>query len=955
MRTTIITVMLAILGDSILAAVSREPSVAPAVVVGTNSEVQLNELSGIAASQHTNGLYWVCDDYGGSPDAPVWAINEKGQIVEKFSISGVAMGDCEGVATLRDLVTGQAQVFIYENGQNGMPDRIVVINEPNAISPSQQSPEAHVSAARQIAIGLNLPNIEGLMADPISGDLFLVEKGVNARVYRLPYAAHRLGGSVTPQQVAQLVTALLPSSADISPDGSRILIRFDNGSTAPQTNLVWARWATQTVEQALSVNTPVGLPCRIETNGEAVCWRRDGLGFISTSELTGNTPQPVLYYAEPAKAMRCMRVDLGLFSPAYDNASANAILQLAGLIVTNAKNWGIDTIYAKAFHENLGSYWNSSSISDPPYINNASMGNQDLLKVLVQAAHGRGVKVIAWCQHVNEIRAAWDAEPLWREKTFGGSDYVVNPGTDGARYPLTVFNPAVTNWIGKVVREILGTGVDGVDIAECDFASDSGYDVTFDAFAVAAYGSVTPGSPAWHAVRIGVLTTNLYQMVGGICFTSNREYHVTYTWSAEQDGSLKAAENVAINTGFSFDQVLDLPLARRPDFIVAELPWQQWRDYYSGSGSVFSPAWTATAAADFLGRVAGRSKAVVHVEAGGMPLTTPTRIDFAKSLEKAVVTARRADFYDYSKVSASNWAASVAMAYRRRPVSWDFDGDGIADEAIYETTGWTNFILSSSAGNSYAQQFGWSNAALKRVDHDYDGDGITDLAIVYTGPSTGGLTNMTWYIRRSSGGLLIQQFGFSACIPVPGDYDGDARCDIAVCHQPSMTWYVDQSSNGSLIIQQYGGQNWLCVPADYDGDARTDIATVDPASFNWYIRQSAGGYRQEQFGWAGRRCVPADYDGDGKADIAICNQDLMDWYVKRSSSGSVWIQQFGGQSQTGRWFCVPADYDGDSLVDIGAFDQEPANWYELLSTSGLTVLQQFGWAASPPILEVPRR
>jgi hypothetical protein len=45
------------------------------------------------------------------------------------------------------------------------------------------------------------------------------------------------------------------------------------------------------------------------------------------------------------------------------------------------------------------------------------------------------------------------------------------------------------------------------------------------------------------------------------------------------------------------------------------------------------------------------------------------------------------------------------------------------------------------------------------------------------------------------------QFGLADDVPVPGDYDGDRKADIAVYR--SGTWYINRSAAG-ISIAQFG-------------------------------------------------------------------------------------------------------------------------------------------------------
>ena len=96
-------------------------------------------------------------------------------------------------------------------------------------------------------------------------------------------------------------------------------------------------------------------------------------------------------------------------------------------------------------------------------------------------------------------------------------------------------------------------------------------------------------------------------------------------------------------------------------------------------------------------------------------------------------------------VNVPDWAS-------RERFEWDFDGDGTF-EAVFTVPA--------------------CNGATRTTTADFDGDGKDDAAVFR--PS-----NSTWYVMKSTGGNIIQQFGQTGDVPVAADYDGDNKADIAI-------------------------------------------------------------------------------------------------------------------------------------------------------------------------------
>ena len=228
----------------------------------------------------------------------------------------------------------------------------------------------------------------------------------------------------------------------------------------------------------------------------------------------------------------------------------------------------------------------------------------------------------------------------------------------------------------------------------------------------------------------------------------------------------------------------------------------------------------------------------------------------------------------------------------------------------------TNYTLTVN-GTGLKSAVSSSFNVTGKLTVDFDGDGKTDPAVYR--PSTG-----VWYCLlsgtnylQSPGQYLVEQWGQPGDIPVPGDYDGDGKTDLAFYRPSTGVWYILLSTNdysqspGQYLTIQWGQPGDIPVPGDYDGDGKTDPAVYRPSNGVWYILLSNNGYSQspgqylvEQWGQPGDIPVPGDYDGDGKTDPAVYRPSNGVWYALLSStdysqsSGQYLAEQWGQPSDT---------------------------------------------------------
>ncbi len=306
-----------------------------------------------------------------------------------------------------------------------------------------------------------------------------------------------------------------------------------------------------------------------------------------------------------------------------------------------------------------------------------------------------------------------------------------------------------------------------------------------------------------------------------------------------------------------------------------------------------------------------------------------TQMSFQIGGGSAVVDMTAAANCDYSVVDNVSWitinagnpgSGNGAFSFTVQP------NGGVARTGII-TAGGKTLTINQAGGDSFGQKI-----------LDFDGDGKTDYAAIQ---NNGG--GMTWHIWRSTAGYMAMNFGFFAGdIPVPSDYDGDAKADIAVWRggspgQQGYFYYV-KSSNGSIGINAWGssGDDPRMVQ-DFDGDGKTDLCVVRNVSGTlvWYVSGSTAGLLIYSFGNATDLPIRGDFDGDGKADPSIYRPaggaPANTFFSFLSTTSNLRATNFGVSTIDK---IVPGDFDGDFKTDVAVWRTTDGAWYLLKSSTG---------------------
>jgi hypothetical protein len=321
--------------------------------------------------------------------------------------------------------------------------------------------------------------------------------------------------------------------------------------------------------------------------------------------------------------------------------------------------------------------------------------------------------------------------------------------------------------------------------------------------------------------------------------------------------------------------------------------------------------------------------------------------------------------------TTDRYTPALVRGFPNTAAAADVDFDGTSDGVVWRAgTGTWYARHSGTSGATYtAVQWGDQASGDVPVPGDYDGDGQTDLAVWRA--STG-----VWYILKSSDNYryatyLAVQWGSQADgdIPVPGDYDGDGKTDLAVWRPSAGVWYILKSAGNysTYLAVQWGNQaeGDVPVPGDYDGDGKTDPAIWRASTGTWYWLRSRDAYSYATYGavqWgiqaAGDTPMAVDYDGDGKIDPAVWRASTGTWYWLRSSNAYSYATYVGVQwgSQADGDVPMPGDYDGDGKTDPAVWRPSSGMWYAVKSSDAYSYGSYLSWQwGSQALGDVPVR
>jgi autotransporter-associated beta strand protein len=296
MRRAIVRALLIVIAPSLAdRCCYATPSFLPGFQTGTIQNSLITEASGIAASRMNANVLWTHNDSNNGPQ--VFAMTAAGTNLGTYSLTGATNHDWEDIAVGPGPTAGVQYVYAGDIGDNNWDKAshrttiaVYRVAEPT-VSDTQSPVTTSLSDMSEFTFAYpdGPHDAESMFVDPLTKDIYIITKrdATYKYVYRATYP-QSTSGTTTLTLAATLTNSNQLTSADISPDGSEIIIR----SYATSSGLLYQRPIGGTITDAFNT-TPITIPIHSEGQGEAIGFDPNGRGYFTTSE---GSEQPIYYF-----------------------------------------------------------------------------------------------------------------------------------------------------------------------------------------------------------------------------------------------------------------------------------------------------------------------------------------------------------------------------------------------------------------------------------------------------------------------------------------------------------------------------------------------------------------------------------------------------------------------------------------------------------------------------------
>jgi len=251
---------------------------------------EIDEASGLASGRRNKGVLYTHNDSGGRN--AVYVLNTEGTLLGEFVLEGINHRDWEDITAGKGPRSGIDYLYVGEIGDNSARYSSVYVyrfEEPSlkSIAPGFSIPVTQVDRI-EIQYEDGARDAEALFIDPRTRDIIIISKREEqVGVYQVAYPQSTTGMN-TAVKIATLPLTWV-TSADISPDGKKILVKTYTGV------MQWKRKGKEPLDKTFARSFKY-LPYEIEPQGEAVCWDAKGKGYYTLSERAEDQELHLFYY-----------------------------------------------------------------------------------------------------------------------------------------------------------------------------------------------------------------------------------------------------------------------------------------------------------------------------------------------------------------------------------------------------------------------------------------------------------------------------------------------------------------------------------------------------------------------------------------------------------------------------------------------------------------------------------
>jgi hypothetical protein len=270
--------------------------------LGVLDNIEIDEASGMVASQRNPEHYWVIND---SKDLNrMFLVSQAGQGKAEFTLLGLENRDWEAMGRWQNK-TGQTYLYVADIGDNFAQNSRYQVHRFLEPSLKLTDPLRRVIKDTQ-SVDFVLPDgahdMECMLIDQISGDLFFISKREDhKRLYHLPASSFASRGLQKAQFICKLNFSVPTSDVNLL----KQLYFITDGNVASSNEEIivrnyleiyyWKKEKHESIADALR-RKPRIVPSILEPQGEALAFDGKNQGYATISEIA-NLSSPVhLYY-----------------------------------------------------------------------------------------------------------------------------------------------------------------------------------------------------------------------------------------------------------------------------------------------------------------------------------------------------------------------------------------------------------------------------------------------------------------------------------------------------------------------------------------------------------------------------------------------------------------------------------------------------------------------------------